>query len=251
MKSALRVIGGATLVTLIALLALFTLDVLKPLRIRWTDKLVTANPQAVTDAFAILFHSRDLETFNGLRWFGVPIQKSPMDLLIYQEMLFELKPDVVVEAGTFKGGSALFVAQMMDRLGRGRIITIDIEKYPDLPQHPRITYLLGSSTAPEIVASVKALIKPGETVMVLLDSLHTKEHVLDELRLYHALVTPGFYVVVEDTHLNGHPILPKSGPGPMEAVDDFLKENQDFAIDPTREKLMHTFNPRGYLKRKQ
>jgi len=250
MKTALRVIGAVTLLALVFLAALLSLDIMRPLRVRWSNKIIESNPQAVTDAFAILFHSRGEETYNGLRWFGVPIQKNPMDLLVYQEILYDLKPDVVVECGTFKGGSALFLAHMMDALGKGRILTIDIEKYPNLPEHPRITYLLGSSTAPEIVARVKSSIKPGETVLVLLDSNHTKEHVLNELHLYNSIVTPGSYIVVEDTDMNGHPILPKAGPGPWEAAEEFLKENHDFAIDPEREKLMLTFNPHGYLKRK-
>jgi cephalosporin hydroxylase len=164
-------------------------------------------------------------------------------------MLHDLKPDVVVECGTYKGGSALYLAHVMDALGKGRVITIDIEKFPNLPQHPRITYLLGSSTAPEIVRQVKNAIKPGEKVMVLLDSDHHRDHVLNELRLYHDMVTPGSYIVVEDTDMNGHPILPKHGPGPMEAAEQFLKETPGFGIDPAREKLMLTFNPRGYLRR--
>lgn len=250
MKTALRVIGAATVAALVFLVALLNLDMLGPLRVRWTNKLIESNPQAVTDAFAILFHSRGEDTYNGLRWFGVPIQKNPMDLLVYEQIVYDVKPDVVVECGTYRGGSALFLAHMMDALGKGRVITIDIEKYPNLPQHPRISYLLGSSTAPEIVERVKTSVKPGEIVMVLLDSDHTMQHVLNELRLYHPLVTPGSYLVVEDTHMNGHPILPKSGPGPMEAAEQFLKENSDFAVDATRERLMLTFNPRGYLKRK-
>ena len=85
--------------------------------------------------------------------------------------------------------------------------------------------------------------------MVLLDSDHHMDHVLNELRLYHPLVTPGSYIVVEDTDMNGHPILPKHGPGPMEAAQQFLKETSGFEVDAAREKLMLTFNPRGYLRR--
>jgi len=230
--------------------ALLTLDAFGPLRFRWASKLILSNRQKVVDAFAILFHEEGDRTYNNLRWLGIPLQKNPMDLWIYQEMLFEVKPDVVVECGTFKGGTAYYLARLMDLLGKGRVITIDIEKHPGLPQHPRITYLLGSSTAPEIAAQVRNSIKPGEAVLVLLDSDHSMKHVLAELRLYTGLVTPGSYVVVEDTHFNGHPILPKFGPGPMEALDQFLKESRDFEVDPAREKLLFTFNPRGYLRRR-
>ena len=221
----------------------------KPLRVRWANKLIFANPQSVRDAFLLLFHEKGNSTYSALRWFGVPILKNPMDLLIYQEILNELKPDVVVESGTYKGGSALFLAHMMDLIGNGRVVTIDIEEHPELPKHDRITYLLGSSTDPGIVQQVRGAIRPGESVMVLLDSDHSMNHVLNELRLYHELVTPGSYLVVEDTHLGGHPVLPKKGPGPMEAAVQFLTENSNFVVDSAREKLIVTFNRHGYLRR--
>lgn len=236
-------------VVFVAVAASWNTRVFRDLRYRWTYKWIAANPRTVSDAMAILYHARGEETFNGLRWFGTPIQKNPMDLWVYQEMLAEIRPDLIVECGTYKGGSALFMANMMDLIGKGRVITIDIEKYPNLPQHPRITYLLGSSTDNGIVKQVSDAIRPGETVMVFLDSDHSMKHVRRELELYHGFVTPGSYIVVEDTDLNGHPILPKHGPGPMEAAVDFLASNHDFAVDPSREKLMLSFNPRGYLRR--
>ncbi len=85
--------------------------------------------------------------------------------------------------------------------------------------------------------------------MVVLDSDHHRDHVLNELRLYNGLVSPGCYLIVEDTHFNGHPILPKFGPGPFEAVDEFLRTNTAFVRDRTRERFLLTFNPGGYLKR--
>lgn len=221
----------------------------RDLRYRWTYKWIASHPQAVTDAFAILYHARSSQTFNDLRWFGAPVQKNPMDLWIYQEMIAELQPDVIVECGTYKGGSAYFMAHMMDLVRNGRVITIDIEKYPGLPAHPRITYLVGSSTDADIVKRVHDSVRAGESVMVFLDSDHSAAHVSKELELYHDLVTPGSYLVVEDTDLNGHPILPKHGPGPMEAAQEFLRAHREFQIDPAREKLMLSFNPKGYLKR--
>jgi cephalosporin hydroxylase len=128
-------------------------------------------------------------------------------------------------------------------------VTVDIEDHPAKPKHPRITYLLGSSTSPEILAKIREAIRPGEKVLVDLDSDHHKEHVLNELRLYSPLVTPGSYLIVEDMHFNGHPILPKWGPGPTEAVEEFLRSNADFQPDRTREKFGMTFNRGGYLKR--
>ena len=129
--------------------------------------------------------------------------KVPLDLWIYQEILYELKPAVIVEAGTNRGGSALFMAHLCGLLqGKGRIITVDHKKYPGQPQHPRISYVVGSSIDQDIVAQVKSQIEPGEQVMVVLDSLHHKSHVDRELELYGDLVTPQSYLILEDTYLN-------------------------------------------------
>ena len=208
-----------------------------------------ARPEHVTAAFHRLFHKYGDSTYQNTRWLGVRAQKCPLDMWVFQEILFETRPDVLVEMGTFKGGSALYFASVFDLLGRGRVVTVDIEDQPDKPRHSRIQYLLGSSTSAETVQRVRALVKPGEKVMVVLDSDHRRDHVLEELRLYNDLVSRDCYLVVEDTHFNGHPILPKFGPGPMEAVNDFLAGRGDFAPDRSREKFLMTFNRSGYLKR--
>jgi cephalosporin hydroxylase len=183
------------------------------------------------------------------RWLGVDIWKCPLDLWIYQEILYEVRPDWIIECGTAHGGSALYLASLFDLLGRGRILTIDIEARPNRPQHPRISYLHGSSTAPETVETVRRLVPPGTTTLVILDSDHHAAHVLEELRLYSPFVTPGSYLIVEDTNVNGHPVYRRHGPGPMEALDAWLPTTPDFAIDPACEKFWLTQNPRGYLRR--
>lgn len=216
----------------------------------WATSRYLKEPGRVAAAFHILFHKRAAETFNNTYWRGTNIQKCPFDMWVYQEILHETKPDVLVEAGTFKGGSAYYFASLFDLMGKGRIITIDIEAQPNLPVHPRITYLVGSSTSDEILQKVKSLIKPGETVMVSLDSDHHAPHVLKELQLYSPLVTSGQYLVVEDTHFNGHPILARFGPGPFEAVEEFLGSQPPFAVDRSREKFMLSFNTGGYLRRR-
>ncbi len=188
-------------------------------------------------------------TWASTRWLGIPTQKCPFDLWIYQEILFELKPDVIIECGTADGGSALFLASLCDLLGKGRVVTVDIKENPARPKHPRITYLLGSSTAERIVDQIRQSIHEGDTVMAVLDSDHRKEHVVNELRIYSRLVTVGSYLIVEDTNLNGHPVAPSFGPGPLEAVHEFLERNGDFVVDRTREKFLLTFNPGGYLRR--
>lgn len=215
----------------------------------WAASAWNKQPTRVIRAFHLWYHANGATTYNNTSWLGVPTQKTPLDLWIFQEILADIKPDVLVEAGTYKGGSAHYFASLFDLLGHGRVVTVDIEDYPNKPKHARVSFLLGSSTSPEIIGKVRAAIRPGETVMVTLDSDHHKDHVLSELNLYSPLVTPGSYLVVEDTQFNGNPILPNHGPGPMEAVQEFLASNRDFQPDRSREKFGMTFNPSGYLKR--
>ncbi len=196
------------------------------------------------------FHQQyyDSGVWMNTTWLGVPVQKLPLDLWIYQEIMNELKPDLIIECGTADGGSAYYLASLCDLVRNGRIISIDILAKPR-PQHPRITYLTGSSVSAEIQTAVRNAIKPGERVMVILDSDHSLEHVLNELRAYAPLVTSGSYLIVEDTNINGHPVLPQFGPGPMEALQQFLAENKDFQVDLSREKFFVTFFPNGFLKK--
>ena len=188
----------------------------------------------------------------GTNWFGVQAMKCPLDMWFFQEIMYETRPDVVVETGTRLGGSSAYFASILDLLGKGRVITVDIVDYPDKPQHDRITYLTGSSTSLEIIERIRELISPDEKVMVFLDSDHSKAHVQRELELYSGLVTAGNHLIVEDTFLNGHPIFSPAvqpGPGPMEAVQEFLSEDPNFVADRNREKYGLTFNSNGFLKR--
>lgn len=187
-------------------------------------------------------------TWQDTHWLGHRALKCPLDMWMYQEILHEVRPDVIVETGTFSGGSALYLANLCDILGSGRILTIDVDPQPDLPEHPRITYIRGSSTAPEVVDRVREL-SQGQTVMAILDSDHHADHVLAEMRAYAPLIEIGSYLVVEDTNVNGNPVLPDWGPGPREAVQRFLGETDAFVVDREREKFFMTFNPGGYLKR--
>jgi cephalosporin hydroxylase len=217
----------------------------------------------LTDRFSRLYFDSHVvgKTWVSMSWLGVPLLKCPTDLWTYQELIYELKPDVIIETGTLLGGSALYLASLCDLIGRGRVITIDIDATArsasqeqatvprSRPAHSRITYLNGSSTSEHIVKQVKWLTKDHEKVVVILDSDHSKEHVLAELHAYAPMVSRGSYLIVEDTNVNGHPVLPGFGPGPMEALNVFLQENRDFEIDFSREKHLLTFNPRGYLRR--
>lgn len=202
----------------------------------------------VIERFHALYY--DSQVWTQTFWLGVPTQKCPLDLWIYQEILAEKRPDLIIETGTAAGGSALYLASIGDQLGSGHVVTIDVEARDDRPRHPRITYLTGSSTDPEVLSAAAALRRPGGSVMVVLDSDHSAGHVLAELDWYAPLVTRGQYLIVEDTNVNGHPVLHNFGPGPMEAVEEFLHRTADFEIDLEREKLRMTFNPRGYLRRR-
>ncbi len=182
-------------------------------------------------------------------WLGALAWKSPHDLWIYQELLYELQPDLIVETGTMHGGSAYFLASICELLDKGRVISIDIEQKDGRPEHHRIEYLLGSSTSPETVDRVRSSAERADRVLVVLDSEHSCHHVLAEMRAYAPIVTAGSYMIVEDTNINGHPILRRYGPGPMEAVDEFLGSRNDFVVDSSREKYILTFSPRGFLRK--
>ncbi len=203
-------------------------------------------------AYGRYYYTNAAHTWKNTTWLGVPIWKNPKDLWVYQEILWELKPDLIIETGTNLGGSALFFASMLDLVAAdagGRVMTVDITAHKELPEHPRIEYLHGSSIAPEIVTRFADAAAQASCVLVVLDSDHHYDHVVAELRALHDFVTVGSYLIVEDTNINGHPVNPFFGPGPWEAVDTFLAEQPGFVPDRSREKYMHTFNPRGFLQR--
>lgn len=196
----------------------------------------------------LYYHSRQ-RTRNNTFWLGVPLIKCPLDLWIYQEIIYEVQPDIILETGTYLGGSALFFASVCDLVNKGKVISIDIKNRPKKPHHKRITYLFGSSVSEKIVHQVKQLTNKSDKVIVNLDSNHTKDHVLQELTIYSKFVSLDSYIIVEDTSIGGHPVKPNRYPGPMEAVKEFAKINRDFTIDKSKEKFYLTFNPCGYLKR--
>jgi cephalosporin hydroxylase len=197
-------------------------------------------------AFHQLYYN-DKATWKNTRWLGTPILKCPLDMWIYQDILNETKPDLIIETGTYNGGSALYLATLFDLLGRGRIITVDINDMPNRPVHPRIKYIQASSTDPQVTATLAKEAATCERVMVILDSDHSEPHVSKELAIFNKFVTRGCYMIVEDTNVNGHPVAWRHGPGPMEAVNAFLKSTREFEVDTNRERFLLSFNPRGYL----
>lgn len=207
--------------------------------------------RSVLDEFHKLYYYSSVagKTWSDTWWQGIQVLKCPLDLWIYQEIIFRTKPELIIETGTYKGGAAHFLASMCDLAGTGEILTVDIEEYPNRPQHPRITYLHGSSVDDALLQTIRERSQGKQSILVILDSDHSMAHVRREMELYAPLITKNSYLIVEDTNINGNPVLPESGPGPKEAIDDFLKSHSEFSIDPAMEKLLMTFNPGGYLKR--
>lgn len=202
------------------------------------------------------FHKALYHHFLGVEFMGVQTLQTPMDLFAFQEILYENRPDLIIETGSYKGGSALFLACMCDILDHGQVISIDLLPIWDRltsarrPEHERITWLKGDSVSKEVRRLVDVEASKARTIMVILDSDHSRGHVARELQAYAPLVSVGHYLIVQDTNLNGHPVNLEHGPGPWEAVGKFL-EDQDgaFAIDVSREKWLVSFNPGGFLIR--
>jgi cephalosporin hydroxylase len=187
------------------------------------------------------------------QFLGVQTIQNPLDVWVTQEILFEVKPDFVVEAGTLSGGSAMLWAMLLEQINpQGRVITIDIEdmvtdaREMDIWKR-KVDFLLGSSTDPEIVAEVARRVS-GRTTLVILDSLHTEEHVFAELEAYAPLVSVGSYVIVQDT--GGYDLHPdQKFPGAGRAAKRFVAVNDAFERDESRERYVLTNNAYGFLKR--
>lgn len=210
-------------------------------------------PGDIISRFSNLWYDQP-DTWRTMRWFGIVSHQNPMDVWIIQEIFQEIKPDVMIECGSFHGGSAALWATILEQINPdSKVISIDIEDRMqgarELPiVQRRVQFLIGSSTATDVVAEVRRQVE-GKKVVVLLDSDHRQPHVLEELKQYAPLVGVGGYIIVQDTNINGHPVLPGWGPGPWEAVDEFLKTTDAFEIDRSRERFLFTFSPNGYLKR--
>ncbi len=199
----------------------------------------------VRDFHEVYYRSK---VWEDTRWLGVSVLKNPMDLFAYQEILEATRPQLVVETGTYKGGSALFFATIMDLLDNCEVVTVDTEIRGDRPVHPRVTYLCGSSTDEAIVADLRRR-ATGRRTMVVLDSDHSEAHVLAELSRLSGLVSPGCYLVVEDTNFA---FAADGGGGAGAAVSRFLgsPDGSDFEVDRRPERFMLTFQPGGWLRRR-
>jgi cephalosporin hydroxylase len=187
------------------------------------------------------------------RWMGLTIHKCPMDMWVYQEILFETRPDLIIEAGTGSGASALYLAQMCDILDGGRVVTIDIHGVKHRRPHPRLSYLVADICHPETLEAVNQIIASFDgqpRVMIIFDDDHKQAHVEEEMEMWCHLVSPGCYMIVEDTNVNGHPVFPDHGPGPHEAVQTFMaKHDEEFYVDYNRQKFLMSCHPGGFLRR--
>lgn len=189
--------------------------------------------------------------FGTIQWLGHPVWQNILDLWTIQETLAEVRPELLIETGTNRGGSSMFYANLFDLMGQGRIVTVDVEKLHDR-SHPRITYLLGSSTDAAIVGKIAAMV--GEVkgpVMVILDSDHSEGHVRRELDAYASFVTPGSFCLVQDGVIDTLPLFAGARPGPLPAIKSFLESTSDFEVDHERcERFPITHHPLGWLRRK-
>jgi cephalosporin hydroxylase len=188
--------------------------------------------------------------FDDVRWLGVPVWQDVLDLWTIQEVLSELRPALLVECGTNRGGSALFYASLFDLMDHGRIVTIDVERMHNLT-HPRIEFLIGSSTDQEIVDRVQAAVAAANgPVMVILDSDHSEAHVARELELYAGFVTPGSFLHVQDGIIDELLIMRRDRPGPLPAIEKFLAHHPEFVWERSlSERFLITHHPKGWLRR--
>ena len=198
-------------------------------------------------------------------WMGRPIIQYPQDMMAMQELIWDIKPDLIIETGIAHGGSLIYYASLLELIGKGEVLGIDIDirehnrkEIEAHPMHKRIHMIQGSSINPDVVAKVKAYTEGKPTILVTLDSNHTHEHVLAELEMYSPFVSVDSYIVVYDTiveklpqnYLPGH-IRPWGiGDNPMTALNTFLEKNPRFEIDKSiNNKLLISVAPDGYLKR--
>lgn len=198
-------------------------------------------------------------------WMGVPIIQFPEDIIMMEELIWKVRPDVIIECGFAHGGSALFYGSLMELMGKGVVVGVDVEIRPynriAVQNHPmghRVRMVEGSSVDPATIAAIKAHVHPGDKIMVLLDSNHSKEHVSKEIALYHEMVSPGSYLVVMDGAQAYVWDMPGGKPewkddNPLAAIEEFMATDTgraEFEIDEHFTRLRVTSNPKAYLRRK-
>ncbi len=250
-----------------------TIDLTSQTLLRQTDDGVEEYPLYSTKGFECIssiwvkvgWNQKYVYTFS---WMGRPIIQLPDDILRIQEVIYRVKPDVIIETGIAHGGSLILYASLCQAMDKGRVIGVDIEIRPQnrlaIENHelfPRITLVEGDSVSKQTVERVKSMVKPGETVLVILDSNHTSHHVRRELECYGAMVTPGSYLVVTDGIMEDLTDVPRgkadwAWDNPREAAADYLKIHPEFICEqpswPFNESQLDrnvTHWPVGWLRR--
>jgi cephalosporin hydroxylase len=239
---------------------LFTRKEFEELRIESAKKMMK-DERLHREALDVLVRADGYKWIHQSNWLGEPILNLPQDMFALQEIIFETKPKFIIELGVAWGGSLLFYSTLMEVLGEGQIIGVDIYVPDDLKERlashgklsERLTLISGSSIEKDTLYQVKSVVGNCREVMVILDSFHTHDHVLKELQLYSPLVGKEFYLICGDTIVESLPKPAKRpwGPGnsPKSARDTFLKQNDRFVVDERIEnKLLFTCNPGGYLR---
>jgi len=196
-----------------------------------------------------------------LTWLGRPIIQFGSDMIMLQELIWEVKPDIFIETGIAHGGSLIYTASLFEMIGNGRVIGIDIDirehnKVAILahPMFKRISMIEGSSVADSTILALEKQLESGKKIMVMLDSNHSREHVLNEINLYSKYIPVGSYLIVQDGAQKWVADIPRGkaewmDDNPLNAIDDFLKVNSDFVVDETYTRLGITQSPKGFLKR--
>jgi len=232
-----------------------------------------SHPLASPEAFAAISEAWlrcgwDTKYVYGFTWLGRPIIQLPEDIIRVQEVVYQVKPEVIVETGVAHGGGQVFFASLCKAMGKGRVIGVDIEIRPHnraaIETHelsPLITLIEGSSTDPVVIKKVKDHIRPGEKVLVLLDANHTKDHVLRELEAFGPLVGVGSYIIAADGIMKQVVGAPRTKPewawdNPVSAVGEFLSRHPEFKAEPPPQPFNEgmisrpvTYWPDGYLRR--
>jgi cephalosporin hydroxylase len=191
------------------------------------------------------------ENFGRLKWMGEHIWQNVLDLWTIQETIQEVKPSLLIECGTNRGGSALFYAHLFDLLGQGQVVTVDLEALHAI-RHPRVQFLIGSSVSEPIIQEINRVAAGMRgPIMVILDSHHSESHVRQEMETYAPLVTPGSFIMVQDGVIDVLPIFQHDRPGPLPAIHGFLQHHPEFEVDHARcQRFLLTHHPMGWLRRR-